>query len=242
MRQQNLPVPLTGVAAMLKFNAHGRRRRLLAISAYGSRALLPLLYDRRSKNAIMPLPPSPLRRELKHTRNIQIDIFSREDQLWDVDARFTEVKTYDLSLRSFTIPAGRPVHDFWLRLTIDIKSTIVGVIAVFDQEPFAGHCRRIHADYQKLIGLILLKGFRIGLRERLSGVDGCTHMNELAEVLPYAVVQAFAFSEADTRKKAGFESEHSRPIELDGCHALRSDGPVAAEFYPRWATRPKAEA
>jgi len=190
------------------------------------------------------LPPPSAPRELKHTRNIQIEILSREDELWDIDARFTEVKTYDFPLTNFMIPAGRPVHDFWLRLTIDPKGTVVEAIAVFDQEPFPGHCSLIHENYRKLIGLNLLKGFRLGIKERLSGLEGCTHMNELAEVLPYALVQAFAFGEPETRNKTGFDKkvDNGRPWELDGCHALRSDGPAVAEFYPRWAVKPEVKA
>ena len=190
----------------------------------------------------MPLPLPSYPRALKHTRNINIDIFSRDDGLWDVDAHFVDVKPIDFPLTSFVIPAGRPVHDFWLRLTIDIRGTIVDSIADYDHEPFAGHCHRIQPSYKKLVGLKVLKGFRNGLKERFSGIDGCVHMNELAEVLPYAIIQAFAFGDLDTRHKAGLDNNGQRPIELDGCHALRIDGPAAAEFYPQWAARPKVQA
>jgi len=189
----------------------------------------------------MPLPPPSSARSLKHTRSIQVEIFSREDGLWDIDAHFKDVKPIDFPLTSFVIPAGRPVHDFWLRLTIDIKGIVVEVTAVYDHEPFEGHCHRIQDSYRNLIGLCVLKGFRKGLKERFSGIEGCVHMNELAEVLPYVLVQAFVFGDIDTRRKAGHENTGNRPIELDGCHALRTDGPAVATFYPHWAA-PKVEA
>jgi hypothetical protein len=43
-----------------------------------------------------------------------------------------------------------------------------------------------------LIGLNLMQGFRHELKQRLAGVAGCTHLTELAQILPTAAVQAFA--------------------------------------------------
>ena len=76
-----------------------------------------------------------------------------------------------------------------------------------------------------------VKDFRKQLRERLGGVLGCTHITELAQVLPTAVVQAFAGEVIDTRGNA---EGASQPFQIDRCHALRSDGPVVQQFYPRW--------
>ncbi|NLC23799.1 MAG: DUF2889 domain-containing protein, partial [Oxalobacter sp.] len=133
----------------------------------------------------MPLPDSPNRRALKHTRRLHVEFYLREDELWDIDARFTDVKPFDLEVTSFVIPANRPLHDLSIRITTDAKSNIVDVLVVFDQVPFGGYCEQIEAKYQQLIGLNLLKNFRQGVRERLGKAAGCTHMNELVELLPY---------------------------------------------------------
>lgn len=183
----------------------------------------------------MPLPDSPNQRALKHTRNVHVEFYLRKDELWDIDAHFTDVKPFDLDVTSSIIPANRPVHDFWVRVTTDSQSNIVGVLVVFDQVPFEGYCDRIKDDYQKLIGLNLLQNFRQGVRERLGGIAGCTHVNELVELLPYVAVQVLVFGEKQTREKTAFLPSGEKPFHLDGCHALRTDGPVVAKFYPKWA-------
>jgi hypothetical protein len=50
-------------------------------------------------------------------------------------------------------------------------------------------------------------------------------------VLPTAVVQAFAGDVLDTREDSAADQP---PFQIDRCHALRSDGPAVATFYPRW--------
>ena len=186
----------------------------------------------------MPLSPPLSRRALKHTRAIQIEAFARNDGLWDIDARITDIKTRDTTLASGVRPAGQPVHDLWLRLTVDTNLNIVDAEAASDAVPYPNYCDTIGPDYKKLIGLNLLKGFRDGVRQRLSGINGCTHITELAAVLPTATIQAFAGEVLDTRDGASTDEQSQKPFQLDRCHALRSDGEAVAKFYPRWAVKP----
>jgi hypothetical protein len=184
----------------------------------------------------MPLSPPISRRALKHTRSIHIEAFAREDGLWDIEARITDVKTRDTQLASGARPAGAPIHDLWLRVTIDARLNVVDAEAVSDAVPYPTHCDTIGQSYKKLVGLNLLNGFRHGVRERLSGIQGCTHLSELAQVLPTAAIQAFAGEVLDTRDGAGSEHQRQKPFQLDGCHALRTDGAAVAKYYPRWST------
>jgi hypothetical protein len=188
----------------------------------------------------MPLSPSTSRRALKHTRAIQIEAFARDDGLWDVDAHITDIKTRDTKLASGTRLAGTPVHSLWLRLTIDTQLNVVDVEAVSDAMPYPGYCDTIGPAYKKLVGLNLLKGFRDGVKQRLSGIQGCTHLSELAQVLPTAAIQAFAGEVLDTRDGASADRQSHKPFQLDRCHALRSDGAAVAQYYPQWAVRPFA--
>ena len=102
--------------------------------------------------------------------------------------------------------------------------------------PYPGHCDQIGPDYRKLVGLNLTQDFRRHVRERLGGVHGCTHITELAGVLPPAAIQAFAGEVSKTRDASQPDpaDDDRKPFQLDRCHALRSDGPAVAQFYPRW--------
>ena len=181
----------------------------------------------------MPLsPPAP--RKPRHTRAITVDVFARDDGLWDLDACIRDTKTHDIALPSGHRPAGLPVHELKLRVTIDRDMTIVDAEAASDAVPYPGFCDTIAPAYKKLIGLSLLKHFRLHLKDRLSGVLGCTHLTELAQVLPTAAIQAFA---DDAMANRPADASAGRPYELDRCHALRLDGPAVETYYPRWSLK-----
>jgi hypothetical protein len=186
----------------------------------------------------MPLSSSGSQRTLKHTRSITIEAFTRDDGLWDFDAHITDIKTRDGQLLSGVRPAGVPWHDLWLRFTIDTRFLILDVEAVSDWVPYPGHCQTITPDYKALVGLSIMQGFRHQLHQRMGGIAGCTHLTELAQVLPTVVIQAFA---GEVVKLANSnDPKAKRPFQIDRCHAMRADGAAVAQYYPRWAINPSS--
>lgn len=184
----------------------------------------------------MPLP-QPAPRQRKHTRRIVIEGFHRDDGLWDIEAHITDQKTRDFPLASGVRPVGQPVHDMHLRLTIDETLTVRDVEAVSDAVPYPGQCEGIAPAYRQLIGLNLLRGFRRAVLERLGKTAGCTHMTELATLLPTAAIQTFAgevFKSSNSADAASAAVPTAKPFQIDGCHALRSDGEAVRIYYPRW--------
>ena len=184
----------------------------------------------------MPLsvPTSP--RAPVHTRAITAQAFQREDGLWDIDAHITDTKDRETRNVRGVRPAGALIHDLWLRLTLDDELTIVTVEAVSDVVPYPGYCDAIGPDYGKLTGLNLRRAFRNQVWERMGGLAGCTHLTELAQLLPTVAIQAFSgrrTAEREAAAAAGLET--NKPFQIDGCKALRSDGEVVAKYYPRWA-------
>lgn len=177
----------------------------------------------------MKPPASPRKR--MHTRAIRVEAFVREDGLWDLEAVLSDTKDHDFPLLSGTRAAGDPVHEMHLRVTIDTRFNVLAAEALSAAHPYPGHCNGIEPDYAKLVGLNLITGFRAGVKERLGGVQGCTHITELAAVLPTAAVQAFAGSLFRPEVLAAGDQ---LPFELDACHALRSDGEAVRIYYPKW--------
>jgi hypothetical protein len=178
----------------------------------------------------MALPTAAPDRQLKHRRRIDVQIHARGNGLWEVDAEITDVKTRDTQLAGGVRPAGEPIHDMLLRVIVDEQFNIVEAGSETRRMPYPGHCDDHGDAYRSLVGLNLLKGFRQAVHERLGRTAGCTHLTELSQVLPTAVVQAFA---GDVLKTREGESDQ-RPFQIDGCHALRADGPVVRTHYPRW--------
>jgi len=177
----------------------------------------------------------PSRRHV-HTRSIRVDAYARDDGLWDLEAVLVDTKYRDFPLATGVRKAGDPVHEMVLTVTIDTDLNILSAHAESKWVPYPGHCDAIGPDYAKLVGLNLLQDFRKHVQARLGSVRGCSHITELAKVLPTAAVQAFAdevFKTRDTAHDAHHEDD-AKPWQLDRCHALRSDGPAVEQFYPRW--------
>ena len=187
------------------------------------------------------MPGTPSRRFV-HTRSIRVEAYARDDGLWDLEAELSDVKEKDFALAVGIRKAGEPVHAMQLRLTIDTALNVVDARAQSDWVPYPGHCDSFSDAYRQLIGLNLLHGFRHAVLQRLGGTKGCTHLTELAGVLPTAAIQAFA-GEVYRPRDAAHEPEaadhqeaEKRPFQLERCRALRVDGPAVARYYPRWYT------
>ncbi len=179
----------------------------------------------------MTLPQAAPERQLKHRRTIDVQVYSRGNGLWEVDATLTDVKAGKARLASGDRPAGVPLHGMLLRLVVNEQFDIVDAGAETRWMPYTGQCDAYGEAYTRLKGLNLMRGFRQALRERVGGVLGCTHITELAQALPTAVLQGFAGEVIDTQ---GHPDDPNPPFQIDRCHALRSGGAVVREHYPRW--------
>ncbi|MBS1163243.1 MAG: hypothetical protein H6R03_1139 [Burkholderiaceae bacterium] len=181
-------------------------------------------------------------RRFVHTRSICVKAYARDDGLWDLEAELTDVKEKDFALAVGIRKVGEPVHAMQLRLTIDEGLNVIDAAARSEWVPYPGHCDSFGDAYRQLVGLNLLRGFRHAVQQRLGGTQGCTHLTELAGVLPTAAIQAFA-GEVYRPRDAAHEPEAAdhqeagkRPFQLERCRALRVDGPAVAKYYPRWYT------
>jgi hypothetical protein len=193
----------------------------------------------------MPLSP-PVPRRHRHRRAINVEAFERDDGLWDIEACVTDHKSRDVALASGIRPAGLPIHELWLRLTVDRELNIVDAESSSEWVPYPSHCEKINPAYRALIGLNLRRQFRRQAIERVGGLSGCTHLTELCAVLPTAAIQAFAGEVRQRQEPAAAQASvadsevtaSTPPFQLDRCHALRFDGAVVQQFYPRWYGHP----
>lgn len=183
----------------------------------------------------MALPPAAPLRQLRHRRTLDVQAFDRGDHTWEIDARIVDTKTRDAQLALDTRPAGVPIHEMLLRLVVDEQLNILAAGSEMIHMPYTGLCNQ-HPDeapdpYERLAGLNLRQGFREAVWQRFGGVKGCTHLTELAQLLPSAVIQAFA---GDVFNVSENGSGNVRPFQLDRCHGLRLDGEAVRIYYPRW--------
>jgi len=185
----------------------------------------------------MPLSPS-VPREHIHTRHVECRGFRRADGLWDIEGHLTDVKSYPFhNLHRGEIAPGTPIHDMWLRLTVDDDLTIHAVEAVTDSSPFRT-CPEATPNFQRLVGLSIRSGFKREVRERLGGTQGCTHLVELLGPIATTAFQTvFPIKNRSEAAGAAQDGAHRpRPQLIDTCHALASDGQVVRESWPDYYT------
>lgn len=189
----------------------------------------------------MPLSPA-VPREPIHARNIECRGYRRADGLWDIEGRLTDVKTYafDTQWRGEVQP-GEPIHDMWIRLTVDDGFVIRGVEAVTDRSPFPV-CPAVTPNFRRLEGLGIRSGFLAKVRELLGGTEGCTHLVDLVGRLGTVAFQTIHPYRERLRRLRGEPAQEAasragrRPPLLDTCHAFASDGEVVKRQWPDFYT------
>jgi len=188
----------------------------------------------------MPLSAA-VPREPLHTRRIECRGYRREDGLWDVEGQLVDTKSYAFkNEHRGEVKVGEPIHEMWLRLTVDDAMTICAVEAATDNGPFA-ICPAILPNFQRLKGLRIAKGFNAKVFELLSGVEGCTHHVELVGRLATTAYQTVFPYRNRLAAAEGRKPDPSRkPRLLNTCHVFAENGETARRLWPEPTGEKKA--
>ena len=171
-----------------------------------------------------------------YRRRISCEGFIRDDGLWDIDAHLLDTRAaartdYD----GQTVPAGAPLHQMVLRVTLDAQMTIVAARAVTLEAPMP-ECPNIAAAYASLVGLRIGPGFLSRVREMFKGAQGCTHLTEIMSTVATTAFQTAQSRRTQTTDPATGERLPSARM-LDSCHAFRRDGQAVLERWPSLAAK-----
>lgn len=191
----------------------------------------------------MPLTPAKSR-EILHTRRYDFQAFGRDDGLWDLEGRMTDVKPYSFPNRERDggwVAAGEAIHDMSIRLTLDDSLTVVAIEAVTDGGPYR-ICPAITPNFQRMVGVKIGPGWRRSVASRLGGVEGCTHLVELLYAMATPAYQGIVPALQRRRRQEEADASASKqnddrpratwPPLMDSCHAYRHDGEIALRNWP----------
>ena len=181
----------------------------------------------------MPLPDSPNRREI-HQRSIEMRGYVRDDGLYEIDGRVTDVKTE----RTRRIDGGRefepglPIHDMWVRLVVDETLLVRDIVAVTDASPYEV-CREAVAPMQAIVGERIKAGWSSMVKSKLGGAKGCTHLMEI--LIPLATT---AYQTLSAKRLSGPEpvDPSGRPRKIDSCYAYAQGSEVVQRIWPKFYT------
>ena len=149
----------------------------------------------------------------------------------------TDTKTYSINNNwRGEIAVGEPLHEMLVRITVDNNFIIQDVWAKTENGPFE-MCPEIAPAYKALTGIQMGPGWRKSIRQKVGGVQGCTHLTEL--LFPMATVAMQTIwplqSKNKSRKEVNRKSTNT-PTVLNTCHAWASNSPVVKENAPKYYT------
>ncbi|WP_020593192.1 DUF2889 domain-containing protein [Kiloniella laminariae] len=188
----------------------------------------------------MPLS-SPVARKQQHQRLYDFQGFEREDGLWDIEGRITDVKPYAFPNKfRVEIKAGEALHDMSIRLTVGLDFVVKDIEAIIDESPYA-ICPAITPNFRKIIGLTVGPGWRAAVRRAVGGTEGCTHLVEMLGAMATVTFQTLypaLIKQKEDREKTASRKETSasdgikKPGIIDSCHAYSAEGDIVREEWP----------
>ncbi|MDR3532234.1 MAG: DUF2889 domain-containing protein [Rhodopila sp.] len=194
----------------------------------------------------MPLS-QPAERERLHTRAIEINGYRRNDGLFDIEAHLTDRKSFgQTNYDRGYIEAGDPIHDMWMRLTVDDQLVIHAVEAVSDKTPYV-MCPTAAPNFTRLVGLRIKAGFLREANHLVGGTTGCTHLRELLQQMATTAFQTInparvrrEMAAEGTRTEPGSDAFDKRITDkwgggekmLNTCLAYDEKGPLVKRRWP----------
>ena len=124
-----------------------------------------------------------------HTRTMDLRAYRRSDGLYDIEGHIIDVKPFTHNFTDTYRAAGEPVHDMWLRLTVDRALVVQAAEAKFDVGAHA-YCAGVEPNFAELAGLRIAPGWNRGVRQRVGHGLGCTHLVEMLAQMATAAMQA----------------------------------------------------
>jgi len=174
----------------------------------------------------------PVKRELAQTRTITCTGYKRADGFFDIEAHLVDTKPFDVDRPRFGAPkpAGHPLHEMKIRVTIDSEMSIHEAEAATIHAPF-DPCAVPPTVFPKLKGFSFKKGWKQDVARIMGGTKGCTHLRELLGVLATVAYQTVVSTD---EYFARFEDGKIRPFFIGTCHTYVESGPVIKRLYPNF--------
>lgn len=183
----------------------------------------------------MPLSAPCARRKI-HRRVIEMEAFAREDGLFEVEGHLMDTKPFDFDrILQGIVPAGQPLHDMWIRLTVDADRVVRAIEASSDRTPF-GICKEAEATLQVLVGERIARGWSAVVKERLRGAASCTHLMEMLMPMATTALQGI-MGLRDKSERSGAQANAQQKI--DSCYAYGRDREVVQRLWPQHASKGK---
>jgi hypothetical protein len=186
----------------------------------------------------MPLTDPFSRREIHH-RRIDMHAFARDDGLFDIEARLVDRKPFPFFRieRGGTIPAGDPLHDISIRMTIDRVYLVHAIVASSDTTPYA-LCREAEATLAPLVGERVAKGWSSKVKSTLRGAASCTHLMEMLLAMATTAYQGVGGVKRENNE-VPYDAQ-AMLGKMDSCYAYSRERSVVKVHWPEHYRPPQS--
>lgn len=169
--------------------------------------------------------PTATTRKLLHTRHVVCHAYQRSDGLIDIEGEVQDITPDGTDLFFKILPAGAPIHDMRIVMTVDQNLVVQTVATRMDATP-TPYCPEIESAYAALAGLQIGAGWRKQVKARVGGMRGCTHLTELilGTMATTAMQVNFAIARTSPDWHASFKEDVTM---INSCHSYRGDGEAA---------------
>ncbi len=173
----------------------------------------------------------PAERRLMHKRTVRCFGYERHDGYYDIEGHLTDSKTYRLEdFDRGPMEPGEPVHEMFLRLTVDGDLTIKASEAAIVWSPY-NICKAVEVNFDKLAGEVIGPGFKKRVKQKLGGTQGCTHLVELLGPIATTAFQTI-YPKNIKQEEAG--TKETKPRLLNTCHAWAEDSEMIRSRHPKY--------
>jgi hypothetical protein len=168
--------------------------------------------------------------DIIHTRQYETRVYQVSDGELLVRGAVSDMKPPGLYI--VDDPEPMEIHQMQLELRVALpKLEITAARVVFETHPNS-MCPLIANDYQKLVGLSIVRGFTREIRDLFGGPNGCTHTNALLQAMAPAVVQSTWSVSVRNGRRGERSGAAINPEErakrmagnLNTCHVWAEDG------------------
>jgi len=171
-----------------------------------------------------------------HRRVIEMEAFVRDDGLYDIEARLVDRKPFPFVRMSSPVPtpAGEPLHDISIRMTVDGDYVVKSIEASSDVTPWA-LCKEATGTLSVLVGERIARGWSRKVKERLRGAASCTHLMEMLIPMATTAFQGIRGLHPEQARTVGPDGV---PSKIDSCFAYGREREVVRTLWPQHARDP----
>lgn len=167
-----------------------------------------------------------------HCRRIEMRGYRLADGQFEVEGHLVDTKPFDFSPASagYTVPAGQPIHDMGLALTIDHTMVVTHVRTFINATPYE-ICGAAGIALRRIVGLQIGRGWRKEIQRRLIPADRCTH---LAELLGPMATTAFQMLSGQLPERPEPVDASGRPVKIGSCYAYSPHREIVQQRWPEF--------